>query len=162
MEDLRVTSARSESRRMVAQLVIVAAVSLALGHCLRQPTQMGANDISRWCTVWSLLERGTYVIDDCPWQLETQDKVLREPKGGSGASPGKHFYSSKPALLADSDRRRPLPRANREWSSPPPRRLARAPGALVPEGRPQFAERGQRCARNAQRPRQMACVYFLF
>ena len=84
---------------LMAQLVIIAATSLALGHCLRQPTQMGANDISRWCTVWSLLERGTYVIDDCPWQIETQDKVLREPKGASGPSPGKHFYSSKPALL---------------------------------------------------------------
>ena len=42
---------------------------------------------------------GTYVIDDCPWQIETQDKVLREPKGAGGSSPGKHFYSSKPALL---------------------------------------------------------------
>ena len=60
---------------------------------------MGANDISRWCTVWSLLERGTYAIDECPWQIETQDKVLREPKRASGTSPGKHFYSSKPALL---------------------------------------------------------------
>ncbi len=88
-----------EPRRLIAQLVIITATSLALGHCLRQPSQMGANDISRWCTVWSLLERGTYVIDDCPWQLETQDKVLREPKGTSGQSPAKHFYSSKPALL---------------------------------------------------------------
>ena len=99
MNDFKQTQARSEPRRLTAQLVIIAAVSLALGHCLRQPTQMGANDISRWCTVWSLLERGTYVIDDCPWQLETQDKVLREPKGASGPSSGKHYYSSKPALL---------------------------------------------------------------
>ncbi len=42
---------------------------------------------------------GTYVIDECPWQIETQDKVLHEPKEASGRSPGKHFYSSKPALL---------------------------------------------------------------
>jgi hypothetical protein len=99
MADFNQTQARSEPRRLMAQLVLIAAVSLALGHCLRQPTQMGANDISRWCTVWALLERGSYVIDDCPWQLETQDKVLREPKGASGPSSGKHFYSSKPALL---------------------------------------------------------------
>jgi hypothetical protein len=91
--------AKSEPRRILGQLVIVAATSLALGHCLRQPTQMGANDISRWCTVWSLLERGSYVIDECPWQIETQDKVLREPKGATGSSAAKHFYSSKPALL---------------------------------------------------------------
>ena len=64
---------------------------------------MGANDISRWCTVWSLLERGTYVIDECPWQIETQDKVFRAPKGAErgtgGQEPVQHFYSSKPALL---------------------------------------------------------------
>jgi hypothetical protein len=99
MDDFKQPQAKSEPRRLIAQLVIVAAFALALGHCLRQPSQMGANDISRWCTVWSLLERGSYVIDECPWQLETQDKVFRAPKGASGPSAGKHFYSSKPALL---------------------------------------------------------------
>ncbi len=83
----------------MALIVIVAATGIALGHTLRQPSKMSANDISRWCTVWSLLERGTYVIDDCPWQIETQDKVLREPKTGGALPTGKHFYSSKPALL---------------------------------------------------------------
>ena len=86
MEDFKQIQPRSEPRRLMAQLVIITATSLALGHCLRQPSQMGANDISRWCTVWSLLERGTYVIDDCPWQIETQDKVLREPKGSNRRS----------------------------------------------------------------------------
>ena len=103
MNDFEDKPARPEPRRFTAQLVIIAATAIALGHCLRQPTQMGANDISRWCTVWSLLERGTYVIDECPWQIETQDKVFREPKPASGAAGGqkpvKHFYSSKPALL---------------------------------------------------------------
>ena len=93
------SGARSQPRRLVAQLVIITATALALGHCLRQPTQMGANDISRWCTVWSLLERGTYVIDECPWQIDTQDKVLHESKTRGDAPPSKHFYSSKPALL---------------------------------------------------------------
>ncbi len=64
---------------------------------------MGANDISRWCTVWSLIERGTYVIDECPWQIDTQDKVFRQPKTAAGPAGGPepvgHFYSSKPALL---------------------------------------------------------------
>ncbi len=58
-------------------LVITSATALALGIALRAPVKYGANDISRWCTVWSLLERGTYVIDDCPWQGDTQDKVKR-------------------------------------------------------------------------------------
>ena len=44
---------------------------------------MTANDISRWCTVWSLLERGTYAIDECPWQVDTQDKVERAPSGAA-------------------------------------------------------------------------------
>ena len=76
---------------------------LALGHTLRQPAQMAANDISRWCTVWSLLERGSYVIDECPWQVDTQDKVFRAPKGAiaspDGQEPVRHYYSSKPAIL---------------------------------------------------------------
>ena len=94
---------RPDARRFAALLVITTATAMALGVTLRQPTQMGANDISRWCTVWSLLERGSYIIDDCPWQLETQDKVFRaakEPGGSSaGQEPVRHFYSSKPALL---------------------------------------------------------------
>jgi hypothetical protein len=94
---------RADARRFAALLVITAATAIGLGVTLRQPTLMGANDISRWCTVWSLLERGSYIIDDCPWQIDTQDKVFRAAKEASGSSAGqepvKHFYSSKPALL---------------------------------------------------------------
>lgn len=50
-----------------------------------------ANDRSRWCTVWSLVERGTYQIDEIRnrrgW--DTIDKVRHED----------HYYSSKPPLL---------------------------------------------------------------
>jgi hypothetical protein len=99
MNELEQTPGRSDPRRFGALIVIVAATSFALGSTLRQPTQMGANDISRWCTVWSLLERGSYVIDDCPWQSETQDKVLRETRAAGADESTKHFYSSKPALL---------------------------------------------------------------
>src|SRR3954452_10051215 len=91
-----------QARHFVALIVIGAATAQALGLTLKTPTQMGANDVSRWCTVWSLLERGTYVIDDCPWQSKTQDKV-RRPAPSSAAEPGQppveHFYSSKPPLL---------------------------------------------------------------
>jgi hypothetical protein len=105
MNEHDIPAPRSETRQFVAQLVIVSATLLALGHVIRQPSLMAANDISRWCTVWSLLERGSYVIDDCPWQLDTQDKILTStsatPAGGTsdGAAPVKHYYSSKPALL---------------------------------------------------------------
>lgn len=50
-----------------------------------------ANDRSRWCTVWSLVERRTFQIDEIiahpGW--DTIDKVRVDG----------HFYSSKPALL---------------------------------------------------------------
>jgi hypothetical protein len=51
-----------------------------------------ANDRSRWDTVWSLVERGTYQIDDIIQRpgWDTIDKVRKEG----------HFYSTKPPLLA--------------------------------------------------------------
>ncbi|RPI83060.1 MAG: hypothetical protein EHM42_08805, partial [Planctomycetaceae bacterium] len=51
-----------------------------------------ANDRSRWSTVWSMAERGTYQIDEIirkpGW--DTIDKVYL----------GEHFYSSKPPFVA--------------------------------------------------------------
>ncbi len=111
---------RSQARQFVALLVIGAATAQALGLTLNLKSQLGANDISRWCTVWSLLERGTYAIDECPWQAKTQDKVkkpdkLSDPGAGGGVlkkveyslapkswkegEPVLRYYSSKPPLL---------------------------------------------------------------
>ena len=109
---------------------------------------MGANDISRWCTVWSLLERGTYVIDECPWQADTQDKVFRAPKGRHSSAAGER---AGPALLleqarfvADIDRRDSLSGAGCD------RRTARPGGA--PEARATVdPEAGPRLARTASK-----------
>jgi hypothetical protein len=111
---------RSQARQFVGALVIVAATAQALGVALKAPTHLEVNDISRWCTVWSLLERGTYAIDDCPWSEKTQDKVLRAdklavpgpeagavkrleyaiaPRAWKEGEPTERFYSSKPPLL---------------------------------------------------------------
>jgi hypothetical protein len=51
-----------------------------------------ANDRSRWTTVWSLAERGTYQIDEIIQRpgWNTIDKVRYQ----------EHFYSSKPPLLS--------------------------------------------------------------
>jgi hypothetical protein len=46
------------------------------------------NDRSRWATVYSLAERGTYDIDETPWP-STIDRVRLNG----------HYYSSKPPLL---------------------------------------------------------------
>ncbi|HEX8200090.1 MAG TPA: hypothetical protein VF590_06355 [Isosphaeraceae bacterium] len=102
MDDLPPSKVRPLARHSAGQIVIVSATMLALGVTLRASSQFGANDISRWCTVWSLLERGTYAIDDCPWQKQTQDKVRRAAPFRlvvAGQPPLEHFYSSKPPLL---------------------------------------------------------------
>ena len=72
---------RRPTRHLIAVLVIGTATALGLGLTLRMPTQLEANDISRWCTVWSLLERGTYAIDECPWQTETGRTGMRIRRG---------------------------------------------------------------------------------
>ena len=81
-------------------IVIVGLAAVTLGLTLAAPTPQQANDRSRWCTVWSLVEKGRYSIDECPWS--TIDKVLRDDPHAERA-PGqpvpRHFYSSKPALL---------------------------------------------------------------
>jgi hypothetical protein len=112
--------ARSEARQFIALLVIAAATAQAVGLTLNMKSQFGANDISRWCTVWSLLERRTYAIDDCPWHSKTQDKVKKldkleapgadagvrkrfeyaiAPRAWKQGEPVERFYSSKPPLL---------------------------------------------------------------
>jgi hypothetical protein len=73
--------------RTLAWALALATGALVTGMTLRIPPVMGANDASRWSTVWSLVERGTYVIDGTPW--DTIDKVRRDG----------HDYSSKIALL---------------------------------------------------------------
>lgn len=68
-------------------LLAFAVGALVFGAMLRTSSTLCPNDISRWCTVWSLVEKGTYIIDGAPW--DTIDKVRREG----------HDYSSKPPLL---------------------------------------------------------------
>lgn len=99
-QELAVVSQRPEWRQLVALVVITSAMALSTGVLLRQSSMLGANDISRWCTVWSLLERGTYQIDECPWLVDTQDKVFRTRYSATDSNePLRHYYSSKPALL---------------------------------------------------------------
>jgi hypothetical protein len=78
--------------RWAAYAVILAITcgSLTAAVCRVKPL-LSANDRSRWCTVWSLVERRTFQIDeiDATPGWGTIDKVRHQG----------HFYSSKPPLL---------------------------------------------------------------
>ncbi len=72
-------------------VILIVGVLLA-ARIFATPPLLSANDRSRWCTVWSLVERGTYTIDEIRtvpgW--DTIDLVRHDG----------HFYSSKPPFLS--------------------------------------------------------------
>lgn len=87
--------AEMESRRgmRAAFGAIIAIAAVIHGVRIAQaPPLQSANDRSRWCTVWSLIERGTYQIDEIRRQpgWDTIDLVRIDG----------HFYSSKPPLMS--------------------------------------------------------------
>ncbi len=88
----------SFSRSFVESLLIMIATTIIAVAVLQAEPLQSANDRSRWATVWSLVERGTWQIDEIDsWpHWSTIDKVRyrkseREPW---------HFYSSKPPFLS--------------------------------------------------------------
>lgn len=77
--------------KRVSVLLILVAMTLVTARLCDAPTLASANDRSRWCTVWSLVEKNTYSIDE-----------IRKVKGWDSIDIVRHdghFYSSKPALL---------------------------------------------------------------
>ena len=83
------TEARS-ARRFAMLLIVVVSSAMSFTQIVQSTPLQSANDRSRWSTVWSLVERGTYQIDeiDAAPGWGTIDKVRHEG----------HFYSSKPPL----------------------------------------------------------------
>jgi hypothetical protein len=75
-------------RRRLDFILIAVSAGAVLGLILLARPFYGANDLSRWSTVYSLGERGTYNIDETPWR-GTIDRVRLNG----------HFYSEKPPLL---------------------------------------------------------------
>ncbi len=73
-------------------LLIVLGAAVLIANLFAARPLMSANDRSRWATVWSLVERGTYQIDEIDAQpaWSTIDKVQHDG----------HLYSSKPPLLS--------------------------------------------------------------
>ncbi len=78
------------TRRFAMLLIIVTSAAMSFTQILQAPPLQSANDRSRWSTVWSLVERNTYQIDeiDAAPGWGTIDKVRHEG----------HFYSTKPPL----------------------------------------------------------------
>ena len=74
-----------------ARLIIWISVSLHAIALFNAAPLQSANDRSRWCTVWSLVERGTFQIDE-----------IRRAPGWDSIDiiyDDGHFYSTKPPLL---------------------------------------------------------------
>lgn len=78
-------------RWLVYVLLLAVTTGQGLAAILNSTPLQSANDRSRWCTIWSLVEQGTYQIDlinDQP-DWSSIDKVRHEG----------HFYSTKPPLF---------------------------------------------------------------
>ncbi len=77
-------------RRFAMLLIIVTSSAMSFTQIMQSTPLQSANDRSRWSTVWSLVERSTYQIDeiDAAPGWGTIDKVRHEG----------HFYSTKPPL----------------------------------------------------------------
>lgn len=79
-------------------VIILLATAVVAAFVLQAAPLQSANDRSRWATVWSLVERHTFQIDeiDSFGRWSTIDKVRYRT---SETEPW-HFYSSKPPLLS--------------------------------------------------------------
>lgn len=77
---------------------VLAATALICSVILQAEPLQSANDRSRWATVWSLVERGSFQIDEIDYyaRWSTIDKVRYR----TSESQPWHFYSSKPPLLS--------------------------------------------------------------
>ncbi len=95
------TSKSTRNRRIGYALIILAATIVGAIQILMALPLRSANDRSRWATVWSLVERGTYQIDE----IDSQRFQIEGRKGKHGwgtidkVKHEKHFYSTKPPLF---------------------------------------------------------------
>ena len=82
---------RKVRRRWHYGMILVLATTLNFARLMQAEPLQSANDRSRWCTVWSLVEGGTYQIDEIRQRpgWDSIDIVKHED----------HFYSTKPPLF---------------------------------------------------------------
>jgi hypothetical protein len=96
-DDAQSRHGRASGSHWSGLLIIVLATALQVWAVAQSRPLQSANDRSRWCTVWSLVERGTYHIDEIDQvaHWSTIDKVRHRNSDGQPW----HFYSSKPPLF---------------------------------------------------------------
>lgn len=93
----------AQLRRIVYTLLIVTSAATMVGRIMAVESKSGktamlsANDRSRWCTIRSLVDHGTYEIDGVI-QRKT-DWYTIDMVRHKGADGREHYYSSKPPLL---------------------------------------------------------------
>ena len=83
--------ASANSRRTASLLIVLITVALHVAALLNAKPLQSANDRSRWCTVWSLVEQGTFQIDEIRQRPGWDSIDIIHDNG--------HFYSTKPPLL---------------------------------------------------------------
>lgn len=82
---------RKVRRKWHYGMIIVLATTLNFARLMQAEPLRSANDRSRWCTVWSLVERGTYQIDEIRQRPGWDSIDIVKHEG--------HFYSTKPPLF---------------------------------------------------------------
>jgi len=91
---MKETQPTTEPRNVTSAewLIVALGSALLFTTTINAKPLQSANDRSRWCTVWSLVERNTFQIDEINAKSEwaTIDKVRYKD----------HFYSTKPPLLS--------------------------------------------------------------
>ncbi|MCH2209808.1 MAG: hypothetical protein MK110_00780 [Fuerstiella sp.] len=88
----------STVNQTIPRLILLASAGVIIGGILCGTPLQSANDRSRWSTVWSLIHRHTWQIDeiDRDPRWSTIDKVRHRTDDNAPF----HFYSSKPPLLS--------------------------------------------------------------
>ncbi len=87
----------SAAVRWAGWLIILLGMSMATSRLLSTGPLNSANDRSRWCTVWSLAEKGTYQIDAARQKVDPGSKQSWDTI--DLVKHNEHFYSTKPPLL---------------------------------------------------------------
>jgi len=97
-EPIPVDQSRASTCGLIENILILAATAVIAAAVLQAAPLQSANDRSRWATVWSLVERRTFQVDeiDAIGAWSTIDKVRYR----TSESEPWHFYSSKPPLLS--------------------------------------------------------------